>query len=91
MSHCNIIIISLLLLVISYAPGFEARTKLLKNMEDKKIVPSHIDASILMNSLQKGNVPPSSPSDKGHAELVNVKHFNVDHNIESVPSPGIGN
>lgn len=91
MSHCNIIIISLILLIIiSYAPTFEARTKLLKNMEEKNIVPSH-DVSVLMNSLQKGDVPPSSPSDKGHAKLVNFKHFNVDHNMESVPSPGIGN
>lgn len=90
MSHCNIIIsLTLILLLVSYAPSFEARTNLLKNMEEKKIAPSH-DASVLMNSLQKGDVPPSSPSDKGHTELVNVKHFNVDHNMESVPSPGIG-
>lgn len=91
MSHCNIIIsLTLILLLVSYTPCFEARTKLLKNMEEKKIKPFHYP-SLLVNSLQKGDVPPSSPTDKGHKELGIVKHFNVDHNMGSVPSFGIGN
>ncbi|XP_060210787.1 precursor of CEP13-like [Lycium barbarum] len=85
MARCNILIsLTLILLVlVSYAPTFEARIKLLKNMEEKNIDPSQ-DASVLLSSLPKGHaVPPSSPSDKGHVEL--------DRNMELVPSPGIGN
>ncbi|XP_060209251.1 precursor of CEP13-like [Lycium barbarum] len=84
MARYNILIsLTLILLLVSYAPSFEARIKLLKNMEEKNIDPSQ-DASVLLSSLPKGrSVPPSSPSDKGHVEL--------DHNMESVPSPGIGN
>lgn len=65
----------------------------MKNMEEKKIDPSQ-KANVLLNSLPKGAVPPSSPSNKGHAKLVTLKHYvgaYFDHNMESVPSPGIGN
>lgn len=61
----------------------------MKTMEDKKI-DLYQKANVLLNSLPKGAVPPSSPSKKGHAKLVTLKHY-VDHDMESVPSPGIGN
>ncbi|OIT31143.1 hypothetical protein A4A49_13119 [Nicotiana attenuata] len=72
--------IALVILVVCTAPCFEAR-KLLNNTDKKKAdsAPSR-EANLLLNALPKGKISPSSPSKKGHSN----------HNLESVPSPGIG-
>nr|DAD48182.1 TPA_asm: hypothetical protein HUJ06_018119 [Nelumbo nucifera] len=76
-----------------FAPCFEAR-KLL-NMEKKKEIPASLADSLLLSALPKGPIPPSGPSKKGHAMIVDQKLFSLhlsraDRILRSVPSPGMG-
>nr|GLL22731.1 putative pentatricopeptide repeat-containing protein At1g53330 [Ipomoea trifida] len=69
-------------------------------MESRKVMKMEASLMMMMNALPKGDVPPSSPSDKGHDNgdsavsghggLPSVQSH-VDRNLESVPSPTIGN
>ncbi|KAI9121286.1 hypothetical protein K1719_008319 [Acacia pycnantha] len=56
--------------------------------------PSSTD-SLFLSSLPKGTVPPSTPSKKGHAVVVDEKLIArhliaIDRLLRSVPSPGAG-
>ncbi|KAL5989794.1 hypothetical protein ACLOJK_010688 [Asimina triloba] len=56
---------------------------------------SSLDAGLFLSALPKGGVPPSSPSNKGHAVVVDEKLFTMhltkmDRILTSVPSPGVG-
>ncbi|KAF8413711.1 hypothetical protein HHK36_001703 [Tetracentron sinense] len=78
--------------VICFVPTLEAR-KLL-SMETKKKALS-LEDSLFLSALPKGTIPPSSPSKKGHAMIINEKLFalplaSIDRILRSVPSPGIG-
>nr|GMC72613.1 putative pentatricopeptide repeat-containing protein At1g53330 [Ipomoea batatas] len=85
----NAVLLVLMVLLASHAIPMESR-KVMK-----------MEASLMtMNALPKGDIPPSSPSDKGHDNgdsavsghggLPSVQSH-VDRNLESVPSPTIGN
>ncbi|KAF8391204.1 hypothetical protein HHK36_023506 [Tetracentron sinense] len=82
-----------LMITVPYGVAvFDAR-KLL-SMEKNKKFPS-LEDSLVLSALPKGTIPPSSPSKKGHAMLVNEKLFTlhlarVDRILRSVPSPGVG-
>ncbi|KAK4271744.1 hypothetical protein QN277_020388 [Acacia crassicarpa] len=58
------------------------------------VTPSSTD-SLYLSSLPKGTVPPSTPSKKGHAVVVDEKLIArhliaMDRLLSSVPSPGAG-
>lgn len=90
-----------------FASSMEAR-KLLRVQEmEKKMVPSEekaeaetataaaVDVSLYLNALPKGKVPASTPSDKGHEQIIDEKLIArhlvaVDRILRSVPSPGVG-
>ncbi|KAF8391205.1 hypothetical protein HHK36_023507 [Tetracentron sinense] len=83
-------IVLLIFLVVSpcFLPSLDAR-KLL-SMEKKKKFPS-LEDSLVLSALPKGTIPPSSPSKKGHAMLVNEKLFTLhlagtDRILRSVPN-----
>ncbi|KAI4332507.1 hypothetical protein L6164_017411 [Bauhinia variegata] len=86
-----LLLLSFFLLSASLCSCFEGR-KLLGVLEKKKAmktaVPSSSD-SLFLSSLQKGTVPASAPSKKGHAVVVYEKLI-ARHLISSVPSPGAG-
>lgn len=89
----------LLILVLIFmcftAQSSEAR-KLLK-LEKKEVAASALEESSVLNALPVGSVQPATPSNKGHVTvLFNEKHFTLvpthfDRNLQSVPSPGMGN
>lgn len=81
--------------------------KLLRVQEmEKKMVPSEekteaataavvVDARLYLNALPKGKVPASTPSNKGHENIIDEKLIArhlvaVDRILRSVPSPGVG-
>ncbi|KAF9621581.1 hypothetical protein IFM89_023155 [Coptis chinensis] len=66
----------------------------MEKVDDKLKVPSLKD-SLVLSSLAKGKVPPSAPSNHGHAVIIDqklfVRHFaSLDRILRSVPSPGVG-
>ncbi|OIT01864.1 hypothetical protein A4A49_26217 [Nicotiana attenuata] len=88
MARRSLVSVTLIVLLVCYTPRVEAR-KQLRSMEEKKIDRSSRD--VLLNSLPKGTVPPSSPSKKVHAnKLVAGQQFAAYNVDRSVPSPGIG-
>lgn len=91
MARGSMVSVTLIVVLVCYAPPVEAR-KLLKIMEEKTIDRSSREAaSVILNSLPKGSVPPSSPSKKGHANKVVAGQQFAGYNVDgSVPSPGIG-
>ncbi|KAL5576977.1 hypothetical protein UlMin_018676 [Ulmus minor] len=65
----------------------------MKEHENKR---PYLDGSLFLSVLPKGNVPSSTPSRKGHAEVVDEKLIArhliaIDRSLRSVPSPGVGN
>lgn len=90
----NAVLLALMVLLACHAILMESR-KVMK-MEGKKM--ASLEARLIMNALPKGNIPPSSPSDKGHDNGDNAGHGvspsspnHVDRNLQSTPSPAIGN
>lgn len=88
--------LSLILMVVfaSFASSSQARKLLVSKDEEEKRVPSLVD-SLFLSALPKGKVPPSSPTKKGHAVVVDQKliarHLiTIDRILQSVPSPGMG-
>lgn len=85
----------LVLVFFSYVGSSEGRKFLVKReiMNKERVLSS--EGSLYLSALPKGGVPSSTPSKKGHAEVVNEKliarHLiTMDRNLQSVPSPGVG-
>lgn len=94
MAYFQTRLLILVLIFICFSVQSSEARKLLKS--ENKEVGSSLEESLALSALPKGSVPPSTPSNKGHATvLVNEKHFTavpaqVERNSQSVPSPGIG-
>lgn len=91
MARFSVVHLLFITLLVCFVPILEARK--LRSMQ-KKEVPS-LESTLILNALPKGPSPPSSPSDKGHAMLMNPKLFEIhlariDRLLQSVPSPGAG-
>lgn len=64
----------------------------------KVLVPYGVSKGLFLNVLPKGEVPPSSPSDKGHTSppddadqrMVPENSPEIHALLGSVPSPGVG-
>nr|GMD87550.1 hypothetical protein CK203_021709 [Ipomoea batatas] len=76
--------LALTLLLCHHALPLESRK--LISLEAKKIV-STGNANLIMNDLQKGNTPPSSPSHKGNGE--NGDHSGDDEDSQSAPTTNV--
>ncbi|PIN12122.1 hypothetical protein CDL12_15262 [Handroanthus impetiginosus] len=89
MFRVNALSIALLLVLICSFEALEAR-KVLKM--DKNKVYFH-GGSLILSSLPRGSVPPSSPSKGGDANIVGDIPFASPmdgHNLASVPAPDVG-
>ncbi|PIN12118.1 hypothetical protein CDL12_15259 [Handroanthus impetiginosus] len=89
MVRLNALLFALLLVLICSFEALEAR-KVLKM--DKNEVYLH-GGSLILSSLPKGSVPPSSPSKGGDADIVDDNPFasRMDgRNLASVPAPDVG-
>ncbi|KAL0442613.1 UNVERIFIED_CONTAM: Precursor of CEP14 [Sesamum latifolium] len=79
----------------SVLASVHGRKLLMMNVQVNKDVPSLADR-LYLTSLPKGNVPASTPSNKGHGtstidEKLIARHLAaVDRILRSVPSPGVG-
>ncbi|KAF3451245.1 hypothetical protein FNV43_RR07340 [Rhamnella rubrinervis] len=91
----------LLVVFASFVSDSQGRKLLV--MEENRKVPSSsssssssaIEESLFLSVLPKGTVPSSTPSKKGHAEVVEDKLIArhliaIDRILQSVPSPGVG-
>ncbi|PIN12124.1 hypothetical protein CDL12_15264 [Handroanthus impetiginosus] len=89
MVRLNALSIALLLVLICSFEALEAR-KVLKM--DKYEVYLH-RGSLILSSLPRGSVPPSSPSKGSDADIVNDNPFASPmdgRNLASAPAPGVG-
>ena len=89
MVRLNALSIALLLVLICSFEALEAR-KVFKM--DKNEVYFH-GGNLILSSLPKGSIPPSSPSKGGDADIVDDNPFAnpMDgRNLQSVPAPGVG-
>lgn len=90
-------LMALLVVFASFVSDSQGR-KLLVVEENKKLPSSpssSMEESLFLNVLPKGTVPSSTPSKKGHAEVVDEKlvarHLiAIDRILQSFPSPGVG-
>ncbi|KAF8411079.1 hypothetical protein HHK36_003618 [Tetracentron sinense] len=83
MARLATVLLIFMVLFVIFLPSFEARK-----------IPS-LEGSLILSALPKGTTPPSAPSKKGHAMVVNQRLFtqhlrHIDRILQSVPSPGAG-
>lgn len=82
---------ALVLVLICLSQGLEAR-KLLTSMGKNKGSSQEPSLVLLLSSLRKGSILPSSPSDEKLFKHQNGNDIRIHRrSMESVPSPGVGN
>lgn len=81
--------------VVIFAPCLEGRKLVMKEHGGMARSRASLQAELLLGALPRGRVPPSAPSKKGHAMVVDQKLLSMHYAelgwlLKSVPSPGAG-
>ncbi|KAL7211586.1 hypothetical protein ACSBR2_014443 [Camellia fascicularis] len=90
MARPNLVMLFMFILMCASLVSYSHGRKLVTIQEERKK-----RDSLYQNALPKGTTPPSSPSKRGHADMVDEKLFGrhlaaIDRILSSVPSPGVG-
>lgn len=86
-SHNKTVTLVLFISLLFLAPSLQAR----KLRSEAEVKVPYLEAGLLLSSLPKGSVPPSSPSKGGHETVTaGTSKGNIQRLLGSVPSPGVG-
>lgn len=95
MVWCKSALVFVLFSVVIFAPCLEGRKLQMKEHGGMPSSRRSLQAALPLGALPRGRVPPSAPSKKGHAMVVDQKQLSMHYaelgrRLKFVPSPGAG-